>query len=196
MMNAQENRFSLSASHLTNTTCRRGRDISCGPRPILKMIAGTQYSLLGAELCCTSPRLGGQGTPRRSHQGSACLPTLPFHVSYPTHTLAEFHNCFHCRLINYPEDNSNQPYEFHLKSAKESQPSSNKKLSSSSSVAELQSSHCSSTSSVAKLQLSSQYNGRSNDSSNPHSPGLKIGKAIGQAIGHHQTATSTAQATT
>jgi hypothetical protein len=102
------------------------------------------------------------------------LPTLPFRVSYPALTLVQFHNCLHCPLINYPEDSSNPPYEFHLKSTAESQPSSYEKLPSSPSVVESQSSRRSSalSSSVAKLQLSSRYNSHSNNSSNPHSPGL------------------------
>jgi hypothetical protein len=102
------------------------------------------------------------------------LPTVPFRVSYTALTLVQFHNCLHCPLINYPEDSGNLPYEFHLESATESQPSSNVKLSSSPSVAELQSSRRSSalSSSVAGLQLSSRYNSCSDNSSNRHSPGL------------------------
>ncbi len=91
---------------------------------------------------------------------------------YPALILVQFHDCLHCPLINYPEDSGNPPYKFHLESAAESQPSSNAKLSSSSSVAELQSSRRSLASSVAKLQLSTWYNSHSNNSSNPHSPGL------------------------
>ncbi len=124
------------------------------------------------------------------------LPTLPFCVSYPSLPLVQFHDCIRCPLTNYPEDSGNPPYGFHLKSAAESKPSSNVMLSSSSSVAKLQSSRCSLISSEAKLQLSahssnphsprlndwqsnrssnwsdSYINGPSNNSSNPHSPGL------------------------
>jgi hypothetical protein len=75
---------------------------------------------------------------------------------------------------NFPEDSSNPPYKFHLAPAEESHPFSDKKLSSSSSVAELQSSHRSSalSPSAAESQPSSWYNYHSNDTSNPHSPGL------------------------
>ncbi len=74
------------------------------------------------------------------------LPTLPFRMSYLSLTLVQFHDCIHCPRINYLKDSGNPPYAFHLKSAAESQPSSNAKLSSSSSVAELQSSRRSSAS--------------------------------------------------
>ncbi len=104
------------------------------------------------------------------------LPSLPFHVSYPVLTLVQLaaHNCIHCPKINFPEDSGNPLYEFHLGPAAESHPSSDEKLSSSSSMAESQSSHHSlaSSPSAAKLQPSSRYNYRSNDTSNPHSPGL------------------------
>jgi hypothetical protein len=100
------------------------------------------------------------------------LPTLPFRVSYPSLTLVQFHDCIRCPLITYPEDSGNPPYKFHLESAAESQPSSNTKLSSSSSVAKSQSSCRSLTSSVAELQLFARYNGCRDNSSNPHSPGL------------------------
>jgi hypothetical protein len=100
------------------------------------------------------------------------LPTLPFLVSYPSLTLVEFHNCICCPPINYLEDSGNPPYEFHFKATAESQPSRHKKLSSSSFMAESQSSRCSLTSSVAESWLSSWYNGRSDNSSNPHSPEL------------------------
>ncbi len=104
------------------------------------------------------------------------LPTLPFRVSYLTLTLVQLacHHCLHCPQINYPEDSNNPPDEFHLESAAESLPSSDTKLSSSSSVAESQSSrHISALSSSAdKSQNSSGYNSRSNDTSNLHSPGL------------------------
>ncbi len=85
-----------------------------------------------------------------------------------------FHDCLHCPLINYPKDSGNLLYKFQLAPAAESQPSSKAKLSSSFSVAELQSNRRSSasSSSVAKLLLSSRYNSCSNNSSNPHSPGL------------------------
>ncbi len=104
------------------------------------------------------------------------LPTLPFRVSYPALILVQpaFHECLHYPQINYPEYSGNPPYKFHLESATESQPSGDVKPSSSSSVAKLQSSCCSSalSSSMAKLQLSRRYNSCSNDSSHPHFPGL------------------------
>ncbi len=85
-----------------------------------------------------------------------------------------FHDCLYCPLINYPKDSGNPLYKFQLAPAAESQPSSETKLSSSSSAAESQSScrSLASSSSVAKLLLSSRYNSCSNNSSNPHSPGL------------------------
>ncbi len=93
-------------------------------------------------------------------------------------TLAQlaFHNCISCPLINFPEDSGNTPYEFHfhLAPVSEIHPPSDVKLSFSSSVAKSQSSCCSlaSSSSMAKLQLSSRYNSCSDNSSNPYSPGL------------------------
>jgi hypothetical protein len=102
------------------------------------------------------------------------LPGLPFHVLYPVLTLVRFRNCLGCPLINYPEDSGNPPYKFHLESTTESHSSSNAKLSSSPFMAESQPSRRSLalSSSGAKLQLSSWYNSRSNNSSNPYSPGL------------------------
>ncbi len=57
------------------------------------------------------------------------LPALPFYLSYPVLTLVQIaaHDCIHCPLINYPEDSSNPPYEYHLESTAESQPSSDAK---------------------------------------------------------------------
>jgi hypothetical protein len=104
------------------------------------------------------------------------LLTLPFHVSYPVLTLLQLalHDCIHWPQINFPEDSGNPPYKFHLAPPAKSHPSSDAKLSSSSLVAELQSSHHSlaSSSSAAKLQPSSRYNYHNINTSNPHSPGL------------------------
>ncbi len=102
------------------------------------------------------------------------LPVLPFRVSYPVNFESQLtHKCRYCPQIDYP--GNNYPiHEFHLESAAESHPPSDAKLSSSSSVAESQSSHrsLSPSSSTAELQASSQYNYRSDNTSNPHSPGL------------------------
>jgi hypothetical protein len=103
------------------------------------------------------------------------LPALPFHVSYLVLTLVQIavHNCIYCPLITYPEDSGNPPYKFHLESAAESQPSSNAKLPSFSSVAESQASRRSSALSPSvELQPSSRYNYHSDNTSNPHSPRL------------------------
>ncbi len=74
--NAQENDVHLLALPLIDMTrgCRTG--ILSGPGPISKTSTGPQHSLLGAKLCCMIPQLGGWGTPRRSHQGSA-RPSYP-----------------------------------------------------------------------------------------------------------------------
>jgi hypothetical protein len=104
------------------------------------------------------------------------LLALPFHVLYPVLTMVQLaaHDYIHCPQINFPEDSGNSPYQFHLAPAEESHPSSVKKWSSSSSMAKSQSSHRSSALSpfAAKLQPSSRYNYHSNDTSNPHFPGL------------------------
>jgi hypothetical protein len=103
------------------------------------------------------------------------LPAVPFCVSYPVLTLVQIdaHDCIYCPFINYSEDSGNPPYEFHLESAAESQPSSEAKSSSSFSVAESQSSRrISASPPSAKLQPSSRYNYHSNNTSNPQSLGL------------------------
>jgi hypothetical protein len=105
-----------------------------------------------------------------------CLPFRPSHSVVLTLAQLAFHNCIDCPLINFPEDSGNPPNEFHFHLApiSESHPPSDVKSSPSSFMAKLQSSCRNSalSSSVAKLQLSSRYNSRSDDSSNPHSPGL------------------------
>ncbi len=75
-MNAQENDFHLSALPLTDTTRGHGTGVPSCPGPISETCTRPWYSLLGAELCRTSPWLGGWGTPRGSHQGFAC-PSYP-----------------------------------------------------------------------------------------------------------------------
>jgi hypothetical protein len=99
---------------------------------------------------------------------------LPFCVSYPVQFESHLtHECLYCPQIDYP--GNNYPiHKFHLESEAESHPPSNVKSSFSSSVAELQSScrSLSSSSSTAESQASSQYNYHSDNTSNPHSPGL------------------------
>jgi hypothetical protein len=68
------------------------------------------------------------------------LPVLPFRVSYPVLTSSQLTlEGIYCPQINYPGNNF-PPYKFHLAPAADSHPSSNAKLSSSSSGAESQSS--------------------------------------------------------
>jgi hypothetical protein len=109
-----------------------------------------------------------------------CLPFKPSHSAFHTRCSPwlnlPFMTAFIAPLSIFSEDRGNPPYEFHFHLAPVSEiyPPSKTKSSSSSSMAESQSSHRSSalSSSVAKLQLFSRYNSCSNDSSNPHSPGL------------------------
>jgi hypothetical protein len=125
------------------------------------------------------------------------LPVLPIQVLYLAIMLCQLThlNCMYCPWIEFPGSN-NLAYEFHLVSAGESLPPSKAKLSSSSSVVKLQSSHqsLSPSSSVAKSQsgcwqskssnssnicsphlrfeVGSVWEGESSNSSNPHSPHL------------------------
>jgi hypothetical protein len=136
--------------------------------------SGTRYPLLGAKLCCCILDLV-DGELHVIPIGTLILLPVPlFCVSYPADFESQIaHECCYCPQINYP-GNIYPIHKFHLASAAESHLPSNVKLSSSSSVAKLQSSchSLSPSSSTAKLQASSRYNYRSDDISNPHSPGL------------------------